>query len=102
MPPVTSLLKREHWSTSIKTLLAGIVSVGIAVAALAIAGDFGHVHLTGLYLLQTAPILFTASQIAYMGFKDSGPDRTLTAVFNRRPAPRPPSPPPTPPAAVSG
>lgn len=77
VPPVVSFLKREKWSAQVKQLIAAVISVAVAVVAIAICArkDFG------LPLLQLAALVYAGSQLVFGAyFKGSTADTFLTAI----------------------
>lgn len=80
VPPVTSLLKKEQWSAQLKQLIAGVLSIAVAVAGIALTApnDFG------LPLVSLGGLVYAGSQIIYGAyFKNSVLDNKLTGVFSR-------------------
>lgn len=75
VPLVTSLIKQPSWSTSVKRVLALVVSVGFAVASvLADAGGFDFE-----LLLTNFAVIYTLAQTTYLGlWEDSAPEKLLS------------------------
>lgn len=90
VPTVTQFLKREHWSSQVKQLIALACSVAVACAAIAITAR----HDFGLPLAELGGIVFAASQIGYGLFAKDG---ALLKLVTRSPkAPAPEAPPASP------
>jgi hypothetical protein len=80
VPPVVSLLKRTRWSTSVKQLVAGVLSIAIAAVAIWIVApkDFG------LPLVTLAGLVYAGSQIIYgVYFRGSTVATLLTKIGNQ-------------------
>lgn len=77
VPPVVSFLKRESWPSQLKVAVTGVLSVGVAAAAIAIAepSDFA------LPLVTLGGLIFAGATLAYhLMFKGSEVDTALTNV----------------------
>lgn len=84
VPPVVSLLKRENWSAEVKQLIAGVLSLGVAAAAIAIVepADFG------LPLLTLGGLIYAGSQFVYGAyFKNSTVETTLARIGSKSTVP---------------
>jgi hypothetical protein len=76
-PPVVSLLKRSHWSPTVKQFVVALVSLAIAAAAIAIVSRRSF----GLPFMTLASFIFAGSQLIYGAyFRGSGADNYLTAI----------------------
>lgn len=84
VPPVVSLLKRESWPNQIKQLVAGVLSLGIAAAAIAIVApaDFA------LPLLTLGGLIYAGSQVIYGAyFSNSTLETLLRRIGSKTPPP---------------
>ena len=84
VPPITSLLKSEKWSTQTKQLIAMVISFIAAIVGLLITQPS--------IFTQALPamfgMIFVGSQLFYITyFRKSATDVKLTAVFQKPAAP---------------
>lgn len=86
VPPVVSLLKRENWNPQVKQLIAGVLSLGVAAAGIAIVepADFG------LSLVTLGGLIYAGSQIVYGAyFKNSTVESALAKLGSKSVPPAP-------------
>ncbi len=95
VPLLTSLIKKITWSPQVKQLIAGFISLVVAVVAILIENPKG---LFGVPLVQTFAMIYTASQFVYgLYFKGSTVDTILTSALYKKTTPTvSPTPTPTP------
>jgi hypothetical protein len=82
VPLAVSFLKRENWSASLKQLVAGAVSLVVAVVGIALSTrNWSAVNLTSL-----AALAYGGSQIIYSTyFRGSVVETKLASMGNKKP-----------------
>lgn len=80
IPPVVSLLKREHWSAQVKQAIAGLASIVVAVVGIALT-----VHnWSALNLTTLAALAYAGSQLVYgVYFRGSVVETRLTSLGSK-------------------
>lgn len=84
VPPIVSLLKKENWNPAVKQLIAGVLSLGVAAAGIALTApsDFA------LPLLTLGALVYAGSQVIYGAFfQGSSVETLLRRIGNKKSVP---------------